>query len=401
MVEKSVDKPAMVLGIALVWFSAHIGGGFASGATLYTYFINQSAACLWLPIVSLAMIAFVYWWGWRYAQVHGTYDYRSFNNSFYGKYAPVFSNLYEVLIVFVVIIGAAVAFATGASVLESLVGIPYVPASLIVGGVIFLVCIFGTNVIRRMSVVFSVLMVCALLMIYVPAIALHGDAIAANLANMASAQPAADASSAPSGTLALPALGMALMYGVFQASDVALYVQHMRPVKNARSVGKAMVASYFMNLVFVTLAMLGLLTVAGMPGIADEPVPLLTVIAGLPGGGALGVVAGLLIAIACISTAVMFTGGMVKRLCVLTEGSEAVEQAEDALRPTMRSVLFTALCVIVCCLVAQFGLLPLVSKGYSLLGYVAIFVVTVPYVANFIWCKTKVRHGQRSQEGAQ
>jgi len=151
----------------------------------------------------------------------------------------------------------------------------------------------------------------------------------------------------------------------------------------------------------VTLAMLGLLTVAGMPGIADEPVPLLTVIAGLPGGGALGVAAGLLIAIACISTAVMFTGGMVKRLCVLTEGSEAVEQAEDALRPTMRSVLFTALCVIVCCLVAQFGLLPLVSKGYSLLGYVAIFVVTVPYVANFIWCKTKVRHGQRSQEGAQ
>ena len=82
MVEKSLDKPAMVLGIALVWFSAHIGGGFASGATLYTYFINQSAACLWLPIVSLAMIAFVYWWGWRYAQVHGTYDYRSFNNSF-------------------------------------------------------------------------------------------------------------------------------------------------------------------------------------------------------------------------------------------------------------------------------------------------------------------------------
>lgn len=383
MSRKSPDTFSMTLSIALVWFSTHVGGGFASGATIYSYFINYGAACLWLPVPSLAMIAFVYWWGWRHAQVHKAFDYRSFNDSFYGKYARVFSNLYEVLIAFVVVIGASVAFATGASVLESLVGVPYALASVAIGSVIFLVCIFGTHVVRRASAVFSALMICALLLIYVPAIALHSDSISAALSVMGSEAP-----DAPWG-LTLPALGGAFMYGVYQASDVALYVHHMRPVKSASTVGRAMALSYIINLAFFMLTMLGLLTVAGNPAISSTSVPLLLVIDGLPFSLVLKSVAGLLISVACISTGVMFLSGMVKRLCVRFDGHEVTEAAEDAHRPTGKGIFFTAVCVLACCAVAQFGLLSLVQQGYSLLAYMAIPVVTVPYVVNFIWDKLR------------
>jgi len=45
--------------------------------------------------------------------------------------------------------------------------------------------------------------------------------------------------------------------------------------------------------------------------------------------------------------------------------------------------------VIACFGIAQFGLLSLVQQGYSLLAYMAIPVVTIPYVVNFIWVKTR------------
>ena len=46
------------------------------------------------------------------------YDYRSYNNAFYGKFAPVFSNLFEVLYICVMCVAPAVAFATGGATLK-------------------------------------------------------------------------------------------------------------------------------------------------------------------------------------------------------------------------------------------------------------------------------------------
>ena len=374
------DSAGMVLNIALVWFATHVGGGFASGASHYAYFIDYGIYSLALAPISLAAIAFVYWWGWRHARIHETYDYRTFNDSFYGKYAPVFSNLYEVLIVFVVVIGCGVAFATGSSLLAELFGIPYLAASALIGTTIFAVCIFGTNAVRRASAVLSACMIIALLLIYVPAIATHAGELSATLEAM-------QASAAPTGFTA--ALGGAFMYAVYQASDVAIYVQHVRPLRNWRSVGKALVLSYFLNLAFFMLALFGLLTVAGQPGIESASVPLLAVIDGLPAAGSLKVAATALISIACISTAVTFISGMMKRLCVRFEGRAAVEAAEDRNRPTRMGIAFTAACTLICFGIAQFGLLSLVQKGYSLLAYMAIPVVTIPYIINFIWVKTR------------
>ena len=207
------DSFAIVMSVALVWFATHVGGGFASGASHYSYFINHGFWSMILAPLSLAAIAWVYWWGWRHARIAETYDYRTFNDSFYGKYAPVMSNLYEVLIIFVVIIGCGVAFATGSSLIAELTGMPYLAASAIIGAIIFTVCIFGTNTVRRASTVLSALMIAALLLIYVPAIASHTVELSTVLTDMR----AQTTSAGFSGFLA--ALGGAARYAVYQASD--------------------------------------------------------------------------------------------------------------------------------------------------------------------------------------
>ncbi|MDD7390651.1 MAG: hypothetical protein PUG60_13580 [Lachnospiraceae bacterium] len=37
------------MGIAFIWFTTHFGGGFASGAQLYSYFGKYGAWCLLSP----------------------------------------------------------------------------------------------------------------------------------------------------------------------------------------------------------------------------------------------------------------------------------------------------------------------------------------------------------------
>lgn len=93
-----VDKSRMPLamGIAFVAFTTQFGGGFASGAQIYQYFINYGIWCLILPVLTQGLYALFFWYGMRYAYKHKTYDYRSFSDSLYGKTRHVMSNLYEI-----------------------------------------------------------------------------------------------------------------------------------------------------------------------------------------------------------------------------------------------------------------------------------------------------------------
>ena len=83
LVDKS--KMPLTMGIAFVAFTTQFGGGFASGAQIYQYFINYGVWCLVLPILTQGLYSLFYWYGMRYAYKHKTFDYRSFSDSLYGK----------------------------------------------------------------------------------------------------------------------------------------------------------------------------------------------------------------------------------------------------------------------------------------------------------------------------
>ena len=84
----------------------------------------------------------------RFARKHEVYDYRSYNDAFYGRFSPIFSNLFEVLYICVMCVAPAVAFATGGATLSTLTGLPYLLCTLLIGVFIFVVAIFGTDLVR-------------------------------------------------------------------------------------------------------------------------------------------------------------------------------------------------------------------------------------------------------------
>ena len=153
---KKKTSTAMLLGLAGVWFTTHFGGGFASGAQMYSYYVRYGIWSLIMPTLAMAYNALFFIYAFRYARKHELYDYGSYNKSFYGKYSPIFSTLFEVLYITVMCVAPAVAFATGGSTLENLTGLPYMLCTLIIGVFIFIVAIYGTDLVRRVSSVISI-----------------------------------------------------------------------------------------------------------------------------------------------------------------------------------------------------------------------------------------------------
>lgn len=166
MVDK--NKMPLAVGVAFVAFTTQFGGGFASGAQIYSYFINYGIWGLFLPLLSQFLLAFFFWYGLRYAFLHKTYDYRAFGDSFYGKYKVLFSNLYEITYLILIATATSAAFATGGSTLNSLFGIPYWLCTLVVGAFIFVIALYGTNIVRKCASTLSVLIIIGLMVVLIP-----------------------------------------------------------------------------------------------------------------------------------------------------------------------------------------------------------------------------------------
>ncbi len=369
--KKNTPAP-IIMGVAFVWFTTHFGGGFASGAQLYSYYLRYGIWCLIMPVLAMAYNAFFFYYCLRYARKHEVYDYRSYNNSFYGKYAPVFSNLFEFLYIVVMCVAPAVAFATGGATLNSVTGLPYLLCTLLIGIFIFIVAIFGTDLVRRVSSVLSIVIIVGLVAVYIPNILANSAGIGESIAAMKAAP-------VPFGK----ALYSAFLYGTFQLCNVAVFVQHGRVFEKADDSGKSMLIGWIINSALMLVVVLGLLTVYANPDMSSASVPTLFMVQQGVGAAFLTPVISILIILGAVTTAVNMVAAMVRRI------GNAIETPEEkALTDQGRPILKTVLIALCCCLVdfgiAQFGLLNLIAKAYSTIAYLAIPVILIPYIIHMI-----------------
>ena len=100
---------------------------------MHSYFVKYGIACLILPVLAMVYNGVFFAYSLRFARKHEVYDYRSYNNAFYGRFAPVFSNLFEVLYICVMCVAPAVAFVTGGATLNTLTGLPYLMCTFLIG----------------------------------------------------------------------------------------------------------------------------------------------------------------------------------------------------------------------------------------------------------------------------
>lgn len=374
---------SLAMGVAFVGFTTQFGGGFASGAQIYQYFIHYGFWALLTPFIAQALLSLFYWYGMRYAYRHKTYDYRSFCDSFYGKTRVVFSNLYEIEYFVMVCMAPAVAFATGGSTLSALTGIPYIWCTLLIGAFIFVITLFGTDIVRKCSSVLSVVIICGLLIVLVPNIIVQRDTIAQAVANLS--QGIMPVGSSQSGSFG-SALWRGCVYGIFQLTAIGLMYQHVRGMKSEKEVAKSMIYMFVIDAAVMELAVFGLLAVAYQPELSGCSVPMLLLVKTGVGKTVLTPLISVLIILGAVSTGVNMIAGIVERIVHGAEKSvekrkaQAVTASQHKKFQTVTVLVFTLMTFGI----AQFGLIPLVKTGYSYIGYATLIVIVIPFIAHMI-----------------
>ncbi len=384
-----IDKSKMpiIMGIAFVAFTTQFGGGFASGAQIYQYFINYGIWCLVLPILTQGLYSLFFWYGMRYAYKHKCYDYRTFSNSIYGKTRPVMSNLYEICYLIMICTASAAAFATGGSTLNSLFNIPYWLCTVIIGLFIFLVALFGTAVVRKTASTLSVLIVIGLLVVLVPNIIAQWGSIVESVGKLAGGEMVNRPQTAGMTGAFLPALWSAVLYFFFQLASVSVTYQQMEHVTDVSQINKSAIWMFVCNFGAMELSIIGLLAVSYVAEMASASIPMLVLVQNGVGASVLTPIISILIILGAISTAVNMISGIVTRCVNAVERKKSAD--ERAKGHLGRNAIFTLIFTLVAFGIAQFGLQAVIGKGYSYLGYAAMITLFIPFIFHAVKTKFK------------
>ena len=377
MVDK--NKMPLAVGVAFVAFTTQFGGGFASGAQIYSYFINYGIWGLFLPLLSQFLLAFFFWYGLRYAFTHKTYDYRAFGDSFYGKYKVLFSNLYEITYLILIATATSAAFATGGSTLNSLFGIPYWLCTLVVGVVIFIISLYGTNIVRKCASTLSVLIIIGLVVVLVPNIIVQFGTITESIGRMAAGE--LPVSSSESGLFGA-ALKSAILYFAFQLPSIGLMYQHTEPLTDVKQVDRAALYMFLCNFIAMMLSIIGMLAIAFKPELEGASVPMLVFVQNGVGAGVLTPIISILIILGAVSTGVNMIAGIVARTVNAVE--RRMDESKRAQGHMIRAAIAALVFTVGVWAISQVGLMAIVKKGYAYLGYAGFISVLIPFVLSML-----------------
>lgn len=222
---------------------------------------------------------------------------------------------------------------------------------------------------RKVASVLSICIIAGLLIVYVPNII----AGAGKIGDTVNAMKTADL---PFGK----ALYAAFLYGTFQLANVAVFVQHAKSFEKPQDAGKSMAVGAVLNALLMIMVVLGIMTVYQNPEMSQQSVPTLFMVQQGVGSK-------------FMTPLISRTDHPRCRIHSRQHGcrhgqtnhaglAERSSRTETAGKISRTQILAALACCIADFLIAQFGLLTLIQKAYSILAYLAIPVILVPYVVH-------------------
>ncbi|SHI50607.1 Uncharacterized membrane protein YkvI [Dethiosulfatibacter aminovorans DSM 17477] len=365
--EKKSVMPTF-FAVAFVWFTTHFGGGFASGRQVVQYYVGYGWYASFLPILSQAIEAFVFYYAWKFAIEKRKYDYRSWSLEFYKPVEKVMSPVFEAIFQLILVTATAVAFATGGATITTVFGTSYILNTILIAAFMLLLTIFGAELVRKAATYIAVAIITGVVVVYVPNVVAGWGKITANIAGLQAGTLES------TGTFG-QALWKTFVYAGFQSCCLGAYLAHSNALKDASDAKKAAGWGFVINAAILMIATLGIMAFY-QDGILAESVPALFVVMNGVGSSVLTPLISILIILGAVSTGVNLIYGTTNRIVNFIGRNDSEEVQKENL--TKRSTAVSLAYVILTWCIAQFGLIPLIAKGYGTLGYIAVFVIILP-----------------------
>ncbi|MFJ6968531.1 MAG: hypothetical protein ACIRZ5_09210 [Ligilactobacillus ruminis] len=354
-----------IFSVASVLFSAHAGGGFATGNQENTYFVSLG----WSGIISLVLAMFLLTMTMREAMImYNKFNLKSHKELFEKLYHPFdkLEILFEVFFDIMVVMAVAAAVSGAASALQQYLGWNYYVNIVIVGAIILCLTIFGAGVVRKASTYMGIAIMFCVLIIYIVGIRKAG-----NFGVVMSA------SFARQGFSQVPhAIGNAFTYAGFQCVTLPtmLACGAIFSGNKNHAEAKSMTVSFIMNTIALGLAVIMLMCWQSTYGSSEAGMvlPTLTTLKSMHMGWMMAIY-GITLILCLTSTGVTTTFAFVSRF----ENSKIFSKVEN---PVKRRMAISAFIIILSMTISLVGLTNIIKYGYGYCGYLAIAIVVVPFL---------------------
>lgn len=353
------------IGVASVWMGTHFGPGVASGTQLNQYYVGFGIPGIIMTLVAMALLGFALYCSMEFSRIYKAYDYESWvTKLFNNKYVVI---LFDVSFFVTIISAAGGSLNAIATLLQDFWGINYWLGVGIVIVVAMLLCAFGAELVRKSSSYMMFVVVGVLLLIMALVIA-AGDADLKGAVENQAANLGADMSASNW----LKALWQAIIYGSFQATIVANIASVADTLPDRRESRRAAITGYIANTGLLLVLCMMLFSFTNVYAVTNEALPFYSILARLNMGW-LTTVYIIVVFIAVISTVVGFAFAGVARF-----GKYYRPTGKKHLAHPLRDALFVLVLLAACAAISQVGIMNLVKYGYSLLGYINLFVIILP-----------------------
>ena len=350
--------------VGAVLFSAHAGGGFATGNQANTYYVHLG----WAGVLSAVLAMLLLTLTMRQAMV--MYNSRGLTNHkqlFETLYHP-FDKLvwaFEIFFYIMVLMAVAAAISGAASALAVYFGLNYYIGVASVGALVLLLTIFGAGVVRAASTYMGLAILVTAITIYAVGIFKSDNSIFSVMLSDFGAKGLTD----------LPeAVFNAFVYAGFQCVTLPTMVACGTIMKSREDCAKSMWISFVLNTAALVLSVLMLLSWYGVYSAIENGsvIPTLT-ICEVMDVSVLTVVYGVCLLLCLISTAVTTIFGFVARF----EGLPIFSGIKSA---PLRGAIVSAFIIVLSMTISMMGLTNIIKYGYGYCGYLGIAAVVVPFL---------------------
>ena len=372
--EKGKVSISRMFSIAFVWFGIHVGSGFATGNQINQFYVKYGWPCVFLPILAMLLLGYAFYNASMLALREHTYHYRALTNKFYAPYQKVFSAIFEIAYLAVLITATSAVIAGAASLGQSVLNIPYMVGIFGFAVILLIFSIFGPQVIMALSSIFSIIIIITCAVIIAAGLSKGAPILAARMAE----------APLPYGW-GMPIWKM-LTYSGFQAVSIAALCAVYSDATNRTNVKGGILIGTILNALILTLMSIMLFS---FPDALKETIPTLGIIRAT-GHTSLTAAYSVMLLMAFLSTAIPLIFALVSRFeAIWKNGKGIFEQS----RP--KRILLAFATIGVCLLFSFMGLTKVIALGYGYTGIIMLFIFVIP---GALLRLTKLKHTAGSED---
>ena len=366
MNKRSIAKTpfALAFSVGAVLFSAHAGGGFATGNQANTYYVGLGWAGIVAAVVAMLLLTLTMRQAMVMYNSRGLTSYKQLFETLYNPFDKI-EWLFEIFFYIMVLMAVAAAISGAASAMNGYFGINYYIGIVVVGTIVLLLTIFGAGIVRAASTYMGMAILVTAITIYIVGIFKSDSTITSILA--------ADFRTVGFGNVP-KAIVNAFVYAGFQCVTLPTMIACGTPLTNRKGCGKAMWISFAMNAVALVLSIFMLQSWRGVYTAVEggTTIPTLTSCnaMGMPW---LTTIYGVCLLLCLISTGVTTIFGFVARF-------EKLPMFRAIPSAPVRSAIVSAFIIVVSMTISLAGLTNILTYGYGYCGYLGVAVVVIPFL---------------------